>query len=330
VTALALLILGIALLLAGGTLLVRGASEIASAFGVSPMVVGLTVVAFGTSTPELVVNIIGASSGATDIAFGNVVGSNISNLALVLGAAALLRPIDIQSQLIRREVPLLLLATGVIAVMALDGPLEGRPAMIGRSESMVLFLLFGIFVYISVLDLIRARPNDVLLAEVRSVAITGADVAGSGPGPLPWLWTLGGCGLLYVGGELTIENGMSLAENLGVPSIIVGLFVVAVGTSLPELVTSIIAALRRESDLAIGNVVGSNIFNSLAVLPASGVIAEIPVSRGGIFDLVFSLLLAAVLVPFFLLGKRRLGRVSGVLLLLSYAGYATFRIGGGI
>ena len=139
------------MLLVGGTMLVRGASDIAYRYGVSPLIVGLTIVAFGTSTPELAVNIYGSLQGATDLAFGNVVGSNISNMGLVLGAAALAMPIRVQGQVVRREVPLLLLATTVVTVMALDVPLDGRAAVISRSEAVVLMLLFLVFIYVNVL-----------------------------------------------------------------------------------------------------------------------------------------------------------------------------------
>ena len=321
-TAPLLLMLGIILLLAGGALLVRGASAIAAGFGVSPLVVGLTVVAFGTSTPELVVNIVGALNDATDLAFGNVAGSNISNLALVLGAAALMRPINIQSQLVRREIPLLLLATAIITVMVLDEPLTGRQTVIDRSDSLILFLLFGVFVYISVMDFMRTKRSDALLAEIEEIPF---------PKPrqtvgLDWAMVLAGCGLLFFGGELTVTNGVALAAALDVPAVVVGLFVVAVGTSMPELVTSIIAAIRDESDLALGNVVGSNIVNALVVLPASGVLALVPVTHKGIGDLVFSLLLAAALIPLFLFGNARLGRRAGATLVLVYLGYAVYRI----
>ena len=272
------LVLGIVILIAGGTLLVRGASEIASTLGVSPMVVGLTIVGFGTSSPELVINIIGASTGATGIAFGNVVGSNISNLGLVLGAAALMHPIVIQSALVRRELPLLLLVTTITTVMALDGPLEGGEASISRTDAVVLMLLFCIFIYITVLDLMRVRHKDHLLAEIKTSPV----VIRSTRTRFQWLFVAAGFGLLYAGGRLTIDNGVALATQLGVSTAIVGLFVVAIGTSMPELVTSAIAAARKESDLALGNIIGSNIFNSLVVLPASGVIASVPVPPGGL------------------------------------------------
>ena len=318
------LLLGIAMLLAGGALLVRGASDIAARFGISPMVIGLTVVAFGTSAPELVVNAMGAATGATDLAFGNVIGSNISNLALVLGAAALMSPISIQGQLVRREVPLLLLATTMAAVMALDGVLEQRDPLISRSDSVVLLLMFCIFIYINVLDFVKARKADPLLVELADYPLLARQDAN----PWPWALTIIGCVLLFFGGDLTIDGGMELAALFDVPAAIVGLFVVALGTSMPELVTSIIAAAKHESDLALGNVVGSNLFNTLAVLPISGIVQPITIPAGGLWDLAFSWLLVAVLIPVFFLRQRRLSRVAGAILVTAYLAYAASRIAG--
>ena len=317
------LIVGLVLLVGGGALLVRGASDIATTLGISPLVVGLTVVGFGTSSPELVVNIIGAASGATDLAFGNVVGSNISNLALVLGAAALMAPIRIQSALVRRELPLLLLATTIMTVMALDGVLEGHAPVISRSDAIVLLLLFGIFIYTNVLDFIQTRQLDPLLQEMGDYPLVGKAAVSS------WRWpmTIGGIVLLYVGGQLTVDGAIDLADTVGISATAVGLFVVAIGTSLPELVTSIIAAARKEADLALGNVIGSNLFNSLVVLPASGLVASVPIPEGGVADLVVSWALAAFLLPVFFLGKAYLGRVIGVMLLITYGTYAVWRLG---
>ena len=313
---------GIVLLIAGGALLVRGSSEIATRFGVSPMIVGLTIVGFGTSTPELVVNIVGSLKGVTGLAFGNVVGSNISNLALVLGVAALIKPISIQGQLVRREVPLLLLATTMMTVMALDGPLHGLPAVIGRSESIVLMLLFCIFIYVNALDIVGERQADPLVLEIEADPLIDTHPIGR----FAWLLVILGVGLLYAGGEMTVRNSVEIAGRFGVSATIVGLFMVAVGTSMPELVTSVIAAIRGESDLALGNVVGSCIFNSLVVLPASGLISEVTVPRGGIGDLLVSLALVALLIPIFIMGKARLGRVMGGALLLAYFAYVVVRI----
>jgi cation:H+ antiporter len=316
------IVAGIALLIAGGALLVRGASEIADAFGISPMVVGLTIVGFGTSSPELVVNVLGALSGETGLAFGNVVGSNISNLALVLGAAALMRPIALQGDVVRRELPLLLLATTMMTVMALDASLENNPSVIGRIDSVVLMLMFCIFIYITVQDVRRLRQKDRLLTDINETPV----LLMAEKGRMRWLLVVVGILLLFIGGELTVRNGVALADQLGVSTTVIGLFVVAVGTSMPELATSMVAAARRESDLALGNIIGSNIFNSLVVLPVSGVVAHITVPAGGIADLMFSWLLAALLIPIFVFAHATLGRVAGAFLVLAYVVYAIVRI----
>lgn len=315
-------VLGLALLIGGGALLVRGASEIAAKYGVSPMVVGLTIVGFGTSAPELVINAMGALRGETALAFGNVIGSNISNLGLVLGLAAVIAPMTLQGDIVRREVPLLLLATTMITFLALDSLLEGNPSIIGRTDSIVLLLMFFIFVYITAMDFIRSKHADKLLVDIEH-----NPVVNSAPkGRLSWFLLLAGFAMLFVGGEFTVSNGSALAGNFGVSPAIIGLFVVAIGTSMPELVTSVIAAMRGESDLALGNVVGSNIFNSLLVLPVSGLISQIPIPNGGIVDLVVSLLFTAILIPIFLIGKAKFGRLAGLLFVASYLIYAVWRI----
>lgn len=262
----ALLVVGLFLLLAGGASLVRGASGIAESYGVSPLVVGLTVVAFGTSAPELVVNIIGALKGETDIAFGNIAGSNLANLGLVLGSAAIITPIAIEGQIIRRELPLLLLATTMLMVMTLDSFLKGFNPILDRSDGLILLLTFGVFIYIMVMDFVRQR-SDPLLASIGSHApeLEKADAR-------DWMFVAGGIIGLTLGGEMSINNGIKLAEILGVTTTVVGIAVIAIGTSLPELVTSIIAAMRKEADLCVGNVIGSNIFNTLMVLPVSALV----------------------------------------------------------
>lgn len=314
--------LGLLLLISGGGLLVRGASEVAAKFGISPMIVGLTIVGFGTSAPELVVNIMGALRGETALAFGNVVGSNISNLGLVLGIAAIIAPISLQGDLVRREVPYLLLATTMITVMALDGYLEGLPAVIGRTDSVIMLLMFCIFLYITAMDFLRSKQSDQLFLDMEdNPAFRSAST-----GRASWFLILGGCALLFTGGEFTVRGGTALATQFGVSPTIIGLFVVAVGTSMPELVTSVIAAMRRESDLALGNVIGSNIFNSLLVLPVSGLIIQIPIPDGGVGDLAVSWIFAAALIPIFFIRKATLGRVAGVTFIFAYCAYAAYRI----
>ena len=315
------LVFGLVLLLGAGTSLVIGSSAIAVRFGVSPAVVGLTIVAFGTSAPELVVNVTGAIKNQSEIAFGNVVGSNLANLGLVLGLAAVFRPVKIEGNFVRRELPLLLLATAVVLAMSLDPVLRSSATILDRSDAVVVLLLFSIFLYVSALDVFAPRPGGKLLTEIESNPVTHA----TPPRVNHWVLVALGLAGLFWGGQLTVENGVSLAAALGVSSVIIGLFVVAIGTSLPELVTSIVAAMRGESDLALGNVVGSNIFNTLFVLPISALIRPVAIPAGGLIDLGVSFLLAAVIVPVFLLGQAKLNRATGTAILLFYIGYVGFR-----
>ncbi len=314
-------IAGIALLLIGGAALVRGASALATRAGISPLVVGLTIVAFGTSTPELMVNVMGALMGQTELAFGNVVGSNIANVGLVLGAAALIAPVAIDGSVVRREIPLVLLITAMLLVMCLDPLLRGQPAELDRSDGVLLFLMFSIFIYLVTRDFLETEDEDPLVQEVRALHLTerveryGKDA----------LWIAGGIVLLAIGGHLTISGGSALAEQFGVSPAVIGIVVVAVGTSMPELVTSIIAAARREAALCVGNVVGSNLFNAAVVMPASAVILPVQVPQGGILDLTASFILLLALVPVFLIGNARMGRPAGAAMLTAYIGYVVYR-----
>lgn len=318
-----LLAIGLLLLLAGGTMLVRGASDIASQHGVSPLLVGLTVVAFGTSAPELVVNIIGAVRNETELAFGNVVGSNLANLGLVLCIAALIKPMKIQGQIVRRELPLLLLGSTVLLVMTLDALLVGTMAQISRSDGIVLLLLFGIFVYLTVSDMM-VQTQDPFFANVDEIKTLI-------PKPLAigvradWILVLVGIIFLSAGGHLTITKGAELAQYLGMSPVVIGMMVVAIGTSLPELVTSIIAAWKNESDLCVGNVIGSNIFNCLFVLPISALIRPLPIPEGGVVDILLSLVFSAVLLGVFFFGRATLNRKIAAAMLLCYFGYMGVR-----
>ncbi|MDA0273316.1 MAG: calcium/sodium antiporter, partial [Proteobacteria bacterium] len=309
-TTLLLLFAGLAMLLVGGAALVRGASGIAEAYGISPLVVGLTVVAFGTSAPELVVNVLGAITGETDIAFGNIAG-----LGLVLGTAALVTPIAIEGQIIRRELPLLLLATTVLLVMMLDSQLKGFDPVLDRSDGLVLLLLFGIFVYIMIMDFFR-QGEDPLLA-----TITGLSPQLETKNSRDWLLIVIGIISLALGGELTITNGVKLAGMLNISTTIVGMAVIAIGTSLPEFVTSIIAAMRKKADLCVGNIIGSNIFNILLVLPVSALIYPLSIPENGTTDIIATFLFAAVLIPVFILGKKVMSRTIGGIFLGAYLVY---------
>lgn len=308
-----LLMAGLILLLAGGTGLVTGATGLAERYGVPPLVIGLTIVAFGTSAPELVVNLVGAVRGETALAFGNVAGSNLANLGLVLALAALIQPVSIQGQIVRRELPLLLLGSAILLVMALDKPIDGTPSMISRGDGIVLLLLFTVFVYITVSDFLSTENDPLEHASdvARAVPSQSAD----------WIYVLAGLVGLILGGQLTIVNGAAVAAGIGVSPLVVGLLVVAIGTSMPELVTSIIAAVKGEADLCVGNVIGSNIFNGLVVLPISGIVRPLPVPEGGSVDIFASLLLAAILLPVFFFGSGRMNRGIALVFLIAYGGY---------
>lgn len=315
-----LLALGLAALLVGGTLLVRGASGIAAAFNVPNMIIGLTVVAFGTSMPELVINVTGAIRGETDIAFGNAVGSNLANFGLVLGIAAIMSPIYLQGQVVRREVPFLLLVTAILMVMAWDMPLNGTTPMIDRSDAIILFLLFTVFIYFVVRDFVNESGDPVFAEAEHFPAPARKGLA------LNSALSVAGMTLLMVGGTLTIENGSAIARLLEMPEVVVGIFIVAVGTSLPELVTSAIAAYKKETDLALGNIVGSNIFNSLVVLPAAAIIVPIPIPKGGDLDLAVGFAFVLVVIPLFLFSGARLGRRAGAIIVATYLAYMIYRI----
>ncbi|MFT4797495.1 MAG: cation:H+ antiporter [Candidatus Azotimanducaceae bacterium] len=316
-----LLLLGVALLLAGGASLVKGATGIAEAYGIPPLVVGLTVVAFGTSAPELVVNLVGAVRGQTELAFGNIAGSNIANLALVLGTAAVITPIAIEGQIIKREIPLLMLATATLLLLTLDPLLRlVDVSLIDRSDALVLILLFGIFIYITVMDFAN-KNSDVLIDEMTAHPINIPTSKRN-----DWLFVLAGIVGLSIGGEFTIRYGSELALTLGMRPAIIGMVIVAVGTSMPELVTSVIAATRKEADLCVGNVIGSNLFNSLMALPLSALVTPVSVPNLGSLDIFVSLLLTIALVLIFLFGKAVMSRKTGLVFLAIYFGYITARV----
>lgn len=295
--------------------MVRGASDLAESYGVPPLVVGLTVVAFGTSAPELVINIVGALQQQTDLAFGNVTGSNLANMGLVLGSAALISPIVLEGKIIRRELPLLLLATAVLFTMTLDHPLRASAATLDRSDAIVMLLLFGIFIYINVSDFLT-QEKDALVESLEKLPH-----ARHLERRIDWVLIIAGMAGLTLGGHLTIDAGSGLAVALGVSPVIVGMLVVAIGTSLPELVTSLVAASRGSSDLCVGNVIGSNIFNAMFVLPISALIHPLAIPPGGGMDIFASLVFSAALIPIFIFRKKIMSRRMGAIFMLAYAGY---------
>jgi cation:H+ antiporter len=319
-TDLFLLALGMALLVAGGRAIVSGASQLASALGISELAIGLTVVAFGTSAPELAVNGLAALRGNTAIAFGNVVGSNIANIALVVGLSAMVRPVVIESAIVSREIPMMLLATIATVILGLDR-IRGETEVYDRADGAMLLLLFSVFLYYSISEVIGKRRADPLVE-----AATQHSPAGGGAVGRNALLAVVGLGILVVGAQLTVSHAVSLAEALGVPRVVIALTVIAVGTSLPELATSLVAASKGHTSLALGNVVGSNIFNLLFVLGTTAAIRPVEVpSLGGDADLAVLGAFSLALLLLALRREARIGRGAGAGLGVGYLAYVVWR-----
>ncbi|PLX72735.1 MAG: sodium:calcium antiporter [Azoarcus sp.] len=311
-----LFLLGLITLVIGAELLVRGASRLAVSFGISPLVVGLTVVAFGTSAPEMAVSVGSALNGNPDIAIGNVVGSNIANVLLILGIAAVIAPLLVAEQIIRQEIPIMIGASVLLLVMALDGS-------INRIEAATLFCL--VIAY-TVFLVRQSRKGSAAMSE---------DFADDIP-TSQWdsHWTVqtalvvAGLVMLVLGAGWLVDSAVVFARAFGVSDLVIGLTVVAVGTSMPEIATSIVAALRGQRDIAVGNVVGSNVFNICAVLGVTGLVAPagLPVSEAARhFDLWVMLAVAFACLPILITG-REIARWEGILFLGYYAAYTAWLI----
>jgi cation:H+ antiporter len=304
------LLLGFLLLYGGGEALVRGAGNMALRIGMSPFIVGMTVVAFATSAPELAVSLQAAFAGVDDVAIGNVVGSNIANIGLILGICALIRPADIHSRLLRLDLPWLIF----ISVLLLAFLNDGR---ISRPAGIVFLVGLGLFLYWNIQIARREQAEERLRIEAEAEFNVKV---GTLHGSLDVLLVGVGLLALVLGGAAFVRGGVSLAETLGVSPAVIALTVIAVGTSLPELATSIVAALKGDADIAVGNIVGSNFFNILAVL---GITATLrPLERGDItmVDLTVMLMFALILVPLIMV-RERIGRPEGIALLVSYGAY---------
>ena len=307
-------IAGVALLVWGGRRCVAGAAATARNLGVAPMVIGLTIVGFGTSAPELLVSGMAAWSGNTGLAIGNAIGSNIVNIGLVLGMVALLAPLTVQSATLRREFPLLLAVTLLAYWLMADG-------VLGRVDGTILFAVLIAVVYWLVRISLPPRSSADSLA---------AEVVGELPAAMTTrqalLWLFVGLVMMLVASRLLVWGSVNIARLFGVSDLVIGLTLVAIGTSLPELITSVMGALKREHDIALGNVIGSNIFNLLAVLGLPGLIHpdefELEVLTRD-FPWMIGMTLLMFMMAYGLRGQiqRRIGRASGAILLLAFCGY---------
>ena len=309
-------VLGLVVLVVGADVMVRGASRLAVSFGVSPLVVGLTVVAFGTSAPEMAVSVGSALAGSPDLAIGNVVGSNIANVLLILGISALITPLLVDEQIIRQEIPIMIGASALLVVMALDGN-------IGLLESIMLFAL--VIAYTVFLVVQSRRASKAVQDEFETGIPTSTWDS-------HWAVQIGliatGLVMLVVGADWLVDAAVAFARAFGVSDLVIGLTVVAVGTSMPEIATSIVAAMRGQRDIAVGNVVGSNVFNIPAVLGAAGIAsgAGLPVSEAARnFDLWVMLAVAFACLPIMITG-REIARWEGVVFLAYYVAYTAWLV----
>lgn len=306
---------GIVLLYLGGEGLVRGAVRLARSLGISPLVIGLTIVAFGTSSPELFANLAAVLDGTPELAFGNIVGSNIANIALILGLSATIAVIQVRSVVVRREVPVMLLASFALVPVFLGGTM-------GRLEGAVFVLLLGVYLW----RLLRGGEAPAVEAEF---AVEYGDGGRARATVTSWLLVLGGLGLLAGGARLLVLGATAIARSWGVPELVIGLTVVAIGTSLPELVTSVVAAAKGEPDIALGNVVGSNVFNILGILGVSAMVRPLPLpADGGWRDITVMLGFSLVLLPMLVSGMR-LVRWEGLALMAAYVAYTLWLFLGG-
>lgn len=313
-----LFVFGFAFLIIGAEMLVRGASKVASGLGISPLIIGLTVVAFGTSAPELAVSIGGAMFGQADIALGNVVGSNIFNVLFILGVSAIIVPLTVSKQIIRFDVPIMIAVSGAVFLICLD-------QTITRFDGFL--LVAGLILYIIILVIFSLKAYATKKEEDQSLPTTEHS-----KGQVNWLLNtfliVIGLALLVLGSRWFVNAAVSFADYLGVSELIVGLTIVAAGTSMPEVVTSIIAAIRGERDIAVGNVVGSNIFNILGVLGISSVLAPsgIYVSEAIMaFDIPIMIAVAIACLPIFFT-RGTISRWEGFLFLGYYIAYTVYLI----
>jgi cation:H+ antiporter len=296
---------GLIALVAGAELLVKGSTRLAQRMGMTPLLAGLVIASIGTSSPELTVGVVAALDNEGDLTLGNVIGSNIANIALILGLCAVIRPVSVHLQIVRMHVPIMIGATVLGTMLLWNG-------VLGQMEGLLLVALLGGYLWLSA-AIARKNPEpDSPTTPSRLV--------------LHLLMTLGGIGLLVVGARLLVDGATEIAETMGVTPRLVGLTVVAVGTSLPELATSVVATIRRQTDVAVGNVVGSNIFNLLGILGSAAIVSPLNAVSLNLIDATALLLTAGILLPLVWSGFR-ISRIEGALLLVGYAVYLGVIIG---
>ncbi|QOY36458.1 calcium/sodium antiporter [Anaerobacillus isosaccharinicus] len=311
-----LLLVGFVLLIKGADYFVEGASKLAQFLRVSPLLIGLTIVAFGTSAPEATVSFIAALEGSSDVAIGNVVGSNIFNATFILGVTAMVFPLAVQNVTVRKEIPFALLAAVALLILISDVSLQySEINLITRTEGFILLLFFAVFLYY-IFEM--ARENRSQIPEIPTDTGNTSLVKNL-------VFTFGGLLAIVFGGDLVVKNSTQIALSLGMSETLVGLTIVAVGTSLPELVTSITAALKKQSEIALGNIVGSNIFNIFFVLGASAVIHPLAVDSKIFLDM-WVMVILTILLLVFSRTQFKISKIEGANLAIIYIIYLAFII----
>ena len=307
--------IGFVLLIKGADLLVDGSSSIAKKLKISSIVIGLTIVAFGTSAPEFIVNIFATAQGNTEIAIGNILGSNIANILLILGVASIIYPITAKKNTVLKEIPLSLLAAIVLGLMANDMIIDGTGfSGITRIDGFILLSFFIIFLYYTFG--ITKEDKDIVEEEIKVFSY-----------PKAIIFIILGLAGLVVGGKWIVDGAVKIAELFNISQSLIGLTIVAIGTSLPELATSAIAAYKKQSDIAIGNVVGSNIFNIFWILGASAIIRPLPFSASSNGDIAMTIFASVLLFTVMFIGKKKvIERWQGVFMVTSYVGYVVFLV----
>ena len=311
--AVGLLVIGLILLVWSADKLVYGSAAIARNFGISPLVIGMTILAMGSSAPEMMVSATAALSDKTDTAVGNVLGSNIANIALILGITALIKPLSISSAVLRRELPLMMAVTVLAGFLLRDNHL-------GFGEGVLLFALFGVFI-LGMLHISRMekKRGDNLLDEHES------EIPDDVPNRKALFWLVFGLVLLPVSADLLVDNAVIIAKYFGMSDLVIGLTIIAIGTSLPELAASLAGALKGEDDMAVGNIIGSNVFNILAVMGIPGILNPSYLSEHAMSRDFWVLLGVSLLLVVMALGKSRsINRIEGAILFIVFLAYQSY------
>jgi cation:H+ antiporter len=311
--AVALLIVGLVLLVWSADKLVYGAASLARNWGISPLIIGMTILAMGSSAPEMMVSATAALAGKTDTAVGNVLGSNIANIALILGITALIKPLSISSAVLRRELPLMILVTIISGIILWDSEL-------GFYEGVTLFALFAVFI-LTMISISRkdTSKGDILLKEQESEVPEGVSNKSA------VIWLIAGLVLLPIAASILVDNAVIIAKFFGMSDLVIGLTIIAIGTSLPELAASLAGVLKGEDDMAVGNIIGSNVFNILAVMGIPGILHPSIVNEHAMErDYWVMLALSLILIPMAMGKSHSINRIEGLILFGSFIAYQTY------